>query len=292
MNMKYKVYLIALLGLALFSLGSCRSSKSAAGHKETATGQSTESTEKDLRAYLGDICSQYDDWTDVSMPVKIELQAPKRFSVSGKASMVRGRSLDFSLRFLGMEVASLKADRDSVYVLYKLEKIAFAESIGRIAEAYGFDLEDLQCLLLGRIFVPGKGQAPVSAAASFVCSLASDGARWYAEPKKQTRGTHWQYVCSLPQDGNKAEVTGIEVNASAGGRFDASYGKFAATEVGPVAEDVEVSGSLRSHKIRLALHWNTGRASWNKGIAPTSGSIPKGYKRISIDQLNKALKSL
>ncbi len=292
MNMKYKVYLIALLGLALFSLGSCRSSKSAAGHKETATGQSTESTEKDLRAYLGDICSQYDDWTDVSMPVKIELQAPKRFSVSGKASMVRGRSLDFSLRFLGMEVASLKADRDSVYVLYKLEKIAFAESIGRIAEAYGFDLEDLQCLLLGRIFVPGKGQAPVSAAASFVCSLASDGARWYAEPKKQTRGTHWQYVCSLPQDGNKAEVTGIEVNASAAGRFDATYGKFAATGAGPVAEDVEVSGSLRSQRIRLALHWNTGRASWNKGIAPTSGSIPKGYKRISIDQLNKALKSL
>jgi len=289
MNMKYKVYLIALLGLALLSLGSCRSSKSAAGHKESTTGQSTE---KDLRAYLGNICSQYGDWTDVSMPVKIELQAPKRFSVSGKASMVRGKSLDFSLRFLGMEVASLKADRDSVYVLYKLEKIAFAESIARISEAYGFDLEDLQCLLLGRMFVPGKGQAQVSAAASFLCSLASDGAKWYAEPKKQTRGAHWQYVCSLPQNGNKAEVTGIEVNASAGGRFDATYGNFAATEVGPVAEDVEVSGSLRSQKIRLALHWNTGRASWNKGIAPTSGSIPKGYKRISIDQLNKALKSL
>ncbi len=289
MNMKYKVYLIALLGLALLSLGSCRSSKSSAGHKESTTGQSTE---KDLQAYLGDICSQYGAWTDVSMPVKIELQAPKRFSVSGKASMVRGKSLDFSLRFLGMEVASLKADRDSVYVLYKLEKIAFAESIGRISEAYGFDLEDLQCLLLGRMFVPGKGQAPVSAAASFVCSLASNGAKWYAEPKKQTRGAHWQYVCSLPQDGNKAEVTGIEVNAGAVGRFDASYGKFAATEVGPVAEDVEVSGSLRSHKISLALHWNTGRASWNKGIAPTSGNIPKGYKRISIDQLNKALKSL
>ena len=214
MNMKYKVYLIALLGLALLSLGSCRSSKSAAGHKESTTGQSTE---KDLRAYLGNICSQYGDWTDVSMPVKIELQAPKRFSVSGKASMVRGKSLDFSLRFLGMEVASLKADRDSVYVLYKLEKIAFAESIARISEAYGFDLEDLQCLLLGRMFVPGKGQAPVSAAASFLCSLASDGAKWYAEPKKQTRGAHWQYVCSLPQNGNKAEVTGIEVNASAGG---------------------------------------------------------------------------
>lgn len=289
MNMKYKVYLIALLGLVLLSLGSCRSSKSATGHKESTTEQSTE---KDLRAYLGDIYSQYGDWTDVSMPVKIELQAPKRFSVSGKASMVRGKSLDFSLRFLGMEVASLKADRDSVYVLYKLEKIAFAESIGRISEAYGFDLEDLQCLLLGRMFVPGKGQAPVSAAASFLCSLASNGAKWYAEPEKQTRGAHWQYVCSLPQDGNKAEVTGIEVNASAGGRFDATYGKFAATEVGPVAEDVEVSGSLRSHKIRLALHWNTGRASWNKGIAPTSGSIPKEYKRISIDQLNKALKSL
>ena len=287
--MKYKVYLIALLGLVLLSLGSCRSSKSATGHKESTTEQSTE---KDLRAYLGDIYSQYGDWTDVSMPVKIELQAPKRFSVSGKASMVRGKSLDFSLRFLGMEVASLKADRDSVYVLYKLEKIAFAESIGRISEAYGFDLEDLQCLLLGRMFVPGKGQAPVSAAASFLCSLASNGAKWYAEPEKQTRGAHWQYVCSLPQDGNKAEVTGIEVNASAGGRFDATYGKFAATEVGPVAEDVEVSGSLRSHKIRLALHWNTGRASWNKGIAPTSGSIPKEYKRISIDQLNKALKSL
>ncbi len=289
MNVKYKVYLIALLGLALFSLGSCRSSKSAAGQKEAAIGQSTE---KDLREYLGDICSQYGDWTDVSMPVKIELQAQKRFSVSGKASMVRGKSLDFSLRFLGMEVASLKADCDSVYVLYKLEKIAFAESIGRISEAYGFDLEDLQCLLLGRMFVPGKGQASISAAASFVCSLASNGAKWYTEPKKQTRGAHWQYVCSLPQDGNKAEVTGIEVNASAGGRFDATYGKFAATEVGPVAEDVEVSGSLRSQKIRLALHWNTGRASWNKGIAPTSGSIPKGYKRISIDQLNKALKSL
>lgn len=289
--MKSRIFFMAFTLAALFLMQACRSAKTVSPGKEIPSPERI--TENDLRRYFGDIAAGYDGWTDLSMPIKVELQAPKRFSVSGKASMVRGKSIDISLRFLGMEVASIKADRDSVYVLYKLEKVAVAESVSRLSATYGFDLEDLQCMLIGRLFVPGKGQAQASSASDFICGLIGAGRQWYAEPRHAAEHAPWRYVLALPDSVSEApRLEGIEAGTYASAIFSASYGPFTATETGPMAESVTVSGTIRARKVAMSIRWNTGRASWNKGISPATGGIPDGYTRISLEKLNRALNSL
>ena len=69
--------------------------------------------------------------------------------------MQRDRSVHLSLRFLGMEVASLMVTRDSIFALYKLERLYFAESISDLLGGFPATVGNVRDLLLGRAFILG-----------------------------------------------------------------------------------------------------------------------------------------
>ncbi len=99
-----RISALMLTVLAVLMIASCRSSKTAT----LPTGA---------------------EWTSVYMPVKVALTKPTAFSLSGRATIERNRGIDVSMRFLGMEVASMTLVNDSVFVLDRYHKYAFAEPL-------------------------------------------------------------------------------------------------------------------------------------------------------------------
>ena len=168
--------------MALMS-GACRSHKNAAvpsagglsGEAEAPVSHST-APMAELAAMA--LAASYSDWTDVQMPVRMELTAPKNFAISGRASMVRGKAIYISMRMLGLEVASVYIDTDTVVVMEKLKKTAYVESLPKFTAAFGLTVGDIQDLLLGRAFAPGTGtlaQGNMSLFKTDAALFSSDG---------------------------------------------------------------------------------------------------------------------
>jgi len=72
------------------------------------------------------------DWTSVYLPVKVAIDKPTSFSLSGRATIERDRAIHISMRFLGMEVAWMSVVNDSVYVVDKYHKYSFAEPLSTV----------------------------------------------------------------------------------------------------------------------------------------------------------------
>lgn len=115
---------LSLVSVVLLVLGGCRSAKPSG------------STETEMR------------WNDIYVPVKLELTEPSRMSISGRAIMVRDQSIYLSLRMIGMEVATVYIDRDSIFATEKMHKqmlaVGFDDALGK-----RMTIGELQSLLLG-----------------------------------------------------------------------------------------------------------------------------------------------
>ncbi len=71
-------------------------------------------------------------------------------SASGRATLVRDSLIHISLRFFGMEIAQLRADRDSAWLIDKYHKIYTSVPLAKLTAASDMTLADVQELLLGR----------------------------------------------------------------------------------------------------------------------------------------------
>lgn len=122
--------------LCLSSLYSCHSSKSAV---DTAKKQ-----EKYIAVQEGP-----DEWANVYVPVTVTMERPMSVSFSGRATMVRDSVINISMRVLGMEVAVINITTDSVWLVDKFHKYAFAESTAHILGQHNMSIGQMQRLILG-----------------------------------------------------------------------------------------------------------------------------------------------
>lgn len=88
-------------------------------------------------------------WSTFSAPVKLQLESPKRFSLSGRATLVRDKSIYISLRMLGMEVGTVYVTPDSVFATEKLHRYIVRESLSKALEGHDIPFAELQDLLIG-----------------------------------------------------------------------------------------------------------------------------------------------
>lgn len=93
--------------------------------------------------------SQPEQWTTFSAPLKVKLDSPKRVNVSGRCTLVRGKSILFSVRMLGMEVGNAYVTPDSVYVIDKFHKYILAESLDDVLNGNYIEFTALQELIMG-----------------------------------------------------------------------------------------------------------------------------------------------
>ena len=84
-------------------------------------------------------------------------------SFSGKTTMERGKYINVSFRFIGMEVASFHINNDSVFFVDKYHKYYFAEPLEALkgTKYRNVTLNDIQDILLGWQKVPENDKVSI-----------------------------------------------------------------------------------------------------------------------------------
>ena len=305
---------IALAAVAAaITAGGCRSKKAAAfSPAPEAPAAVSEAPVKEImiprheKAYamaFSELAEGYSAWTDVAMPVSFELYRPKNFAVSGRATMIRGKAIHISFRMLfGMEVASLYADTDSVYIVAKFQKMYYAESLSRFTSALGLSIENIQDLILGRAFVPGAGTANADDSSMFTFAkseIDSDvsGSLWSATPRKRINGVDWHYefYTAPPReddDGAASSLVALVAEPENREPVVIRYDEPVETPAGMAASRTSFATVLKGKPVQASISWKASEARWNTERGPISYSIPRSYTRVSTESLVKMLSGL
>lgn len=135
--MKQILPIITALILLATSLAGCKSSRQAATEPQL--------TETDA------------PWQSVSMPVKVRILRPTKMTLSGTATMVRGKYALVNLRFMGFEVGQLCLTPENVdVVLRQPSRLWLHESMSERFKRHKLDFTTLQETLLGNRQLPGR----------------------------------------------------------------------------------------------------------------------------------------
>ncbi len=122
--------LISLICLLPLLLDSCRSGREATVKPDTGAGQPA--------------------WVNVTVPVKVSIVKPQRFSFSGTATLVRDEYVLVSLRFLGFEVGQIYVTPQTADVVIKQpSKIWMQTDVAGRLRASGLTFAGLQEVLMG-----------------------------------------------------------------------------------------------------------------------------------------------
>ena len=173
MNNLFRWFCITLGVVLMMIATGCKSSKSTTATTYPIHIQQGDSANV-LVSNFNQVITDYKDWNDVVVPIKLSLIEPKQLSVGGRVTMQKDQSIYISIRVLGFEAANVYVNNDSIYASYKLDKIYIAEDLNKILGSFPATISDLQSMLLGRAFVLGKGAIDVSMYREFLLSIDND----------------------------------------------------------------------------------------------------------------------
>lgn len=274
------IYAILLITVLSFLTVGCHSSRSGVVSGGDYQGSSAEALSKQtLKELFTNLEAGYGEWESVKMPVTLNLISPKSMSIGGTLTMERDKSIHLSFRFIGMEVASMMVTEDSIYALYKLEKLYFAESISDLLGGFPATVGNVQDLLLGRPFMLGENRISLSQ-----CTLSGNGATWTIAPDRNPMGMSYDFTVDTPT-GNVELLT---VNLPSRSPIIADYSDFASSATGPMAGMTAISAKKGNTRIAAEISLNARKAEWGKGLGKT-WSAPRGYKRVLAADILKKL---
>ncbi|MDE6368794.1 MAG: DUF4292 domain-containing protein, partial [Muribaculaceae bacterium] len=264
-------------------LAACHSSRNAASTDASPSSAPTAqpSAKVSPKQQFETLVGSYQPWTDVSMSVKCTLRSPKSMTVSGKATMIRGEELRLSLRMLGFEVGGLYVDRDSVFFYEKLNRTMVVESMAKLTDATGLTLSDIQDILLGQLAYPGTDRTDASFIKKF--NVKADGNMIIAQPRSSALPWHYT-LASTPSP----ELISLTISAPPQCESECTFRPAFLTAAGPVSPAADIKAAFGKQSIDASLTWSLETASWNKALTPQR-SLPKGYRRIPLQQLIKSL---
>ncbi len=273
---------ISYILLALLAATVCACST----QRHAAPSESSSGLDLDKRFSL--LTSAYSGWSDVYMPVNLRLQQPSSLSVSGRCTMVRGREIHLSMRVLGMEVAVVYANTDSVYAIDKFHKMYLAESLGNILKGYDITISDIQDLLIGHAFLPGAGTLAPDMASSFSLHQPLNSTSWNITPRKTIPGIEWFFTASsdaIPT------IESLSVTPRGREQIQCIYSVIVDSPAGPVAQNSKLKVPLGKNNFEADFRFNFSSAKWNQN-RKIKFSLPRGYNRIDMQSLIKNLKNL
>lgn len=265
----------AILCLVLLTIAGCRSSKQSATLSPESDG------ERSLSEHFNALTSSYAEWEDVNVPVKLELEEPKQYSISGRATMVRGKSILISLRVLGLEVANLYITNDSVYATEKIHKYYLAEDINSLRGKFPVSINDVQDILLGQAFLLEHGRIEKSMKKQV--KLFEMGEYWTILPKKFYDDV--EYAFGVSSDDKLMALTVYRKDVTP---LVCQYSNHVSSSAGTIARVSNINISTGKMAMKATIKWDAEKAKWNTG-KQNVWKMPKGYKRISGESLMKTL---
>ncbi len=307
MHRHTRIYtLLATIAVLVVTLAGCKSHKTnttpsytpAQGATQGAasrTGVPVSATER-----FEAMTKAYEAWSDMTVPVKVSLTQPKKISLSGTLSMQYGKAMSLSMRMLFIDAGTLYADTDSVIFVSGPLKVYYAESLERFMASTGFSLADLQSLLLGQVFVPGKGTATAEDASYFSAAanpeLSSDGLDVITlTPRRLPAGVQWTMDIVAPADPTSTaspQLFALTVNTEAGPRMGCTFGESTLSRAGVTAAAMQIEGQAAGKTVDAILTTSPAKAKWDSNISIRRPNIPAAARRLSTQQLLKALTSL
>lgn len=289
------------------AMGGCRSKKVAessayesgapSATHTTAKKSKSATAERTLSTDYANMTGQYAAWSGMSVPVKVAVKKPKNISLSGTLSMVYGTAVSVQLKMLFFDAATLYADADSIIVVSKPMGVYYAESMRKFTDALGLDIRDMQALLLGQAFVPGKGTATAAQAKDFKFTKGADVIEsqiyaWILTPTKKIKGLDWHFNALAAYDPTVTvpQIYGLDISLG-DNDISCSYATSQATPAGITAAQMQLQGTVKKHSIDLTLS-QTGTPVWNGNVRIARPTIPRGAGRLTTAQIFSLLGSL
>ena len=288
--MKHTILTMAILLL----MTACHSTKQSpsqdyapASEVSNQTGKTADVTPSAPVGITQGLAAQYDNsWTDLSVPVTLNVVTPASRSISGRVTMVRDRNIRISATVLGMEIGAVYIDKDSVFMYERIKKTYMAESLISITKTTGMTVGDIQALLMGRLFSLGSGPVDAATAQNFTTETSPTG----KQVLLPAGGSHIDFGFLADEVDGTPILMGA-VAQKGDNNLIISYLKPYISAVGPVAGEVSVLGNQIAETILSgSIIWKWDSAKWNTGNAPTTFNIPRGFSRVNASTLLKALK--
>lgn len=271
--MKLLRNLIFIISLALLA-SACGPSRSAQKRQQSETARINAARERVSESYAA-LTGPYKDWQTLEVPVKVNISSPMKFSCSARMQMIRGRWLGISVRMLGFEVAYLTADNDSLHAYVKVQKRYVSESISRLFASSGYNLSNVQDLLLGRLFIPGGSTATPADACDFTMEHSADLLLLF--PADTLAAGEIGFAASLATD--RLVTTTCKAGAHQGSLIYIPSAK--ATPAGPIAEQTQLNADLGG-ALDATLEYDLSGARWNGTVTPRVWKVPSGARRINV----------
>lgn len=205
-------------------------------------------------------------------------------SLSGRLNIERGKRLCMTVTVLGIEVARMEADQKKVVIVDKFDKLYTELSIEEFAARLGMQdemrYEALECILLGRMFVPGEGEADAKDFKKLEWNI--DNGVLYGNMNKPK----YQLSYRIGDDNRLAE-TNVKVKGGAA-EIACKYAGYESIEGGEfaTAETLSVASADMNVSASLSLSAPT------MGKAFTSFTPNAQYKQVDIKTLVTAIKNL
>lgn len=269
--------LIAVIAVLTVALSGCRSGKGVAGNSAVAVADMT------LGERTRDVADRNLPWTQINVPMKVAVKQPQRLSVSGRMYMRRDRDIYITLRVLGMEVANLYIDSDSVFAADKLHKMYVAEPIKDIFAGASLSIGDIQDALLGRPFINGSGPLTPGNIREVTAALLPGGA-WSLTPRSLINGS---IGYRFEFDGNDNSLTALTIDVD-GKSYGCRYADAAQVDGSRFMQQLSIATKAGNTPIDATITYDFDKVKWE---VPASARwhTPKNYKRITPRALAKAL---
>lgn len=263
--------------ISVAALTGCRTSRSAA---ISGTGDATEMTLAE-RAHA--VAAANLPWTQLNLPVKIAVKSPQKISLSGRIYMRRDRDIYITLRVLGMEVANMYVNSDSVYAADKLHKYYIAEPIKDIFAGASLSIGDIQDALLGRPFINGRGNLTDKMLSGVTLTDTSDN-QWIMTPRSKINGKI-EYQFKFSKESNAL----MSLVFNTGSKFyGCTYSSPAEIDGSRFMERIAIATKVGKTAIDATITFDFNKVKWE---VPSSARWrnPSGYRRITPATLAKSL---
>ncbi len=263
------------MGLLMLPTG-CKSNKAAVG------------TSTPVKGNFDGIVERNPSWEALQLPFTLRLSGSQNLSVGGVATFQRDRSVNLSMRFMGIEVAVADISDTAIVVCDKYNKRYLDVDLASLIGQLPLNISNLEDLLLGRVFLPGSKTLTASDSRNFEISK---GTPMTLRPKVDLNSG--EIVFNISPEIMTPESLDITVSGKEVARI--TYSDF--TDAPPLtkgmmASRVAVPLSLKGKPLNVSVEWNFAKAKWNDEVKAKTFSIPSSYTRMDLQSLLKAAEAL